>query len=208
MPTIHVAASCLLLATLWSWPASALAADPDPVAEELRGLGIEPSSAGVRTFLKNLQVTPQQEMKLRALIMDLGSDNFDTRQQATRDLLAQPYLPPALLNQKYDDLEITRRLEAIRNEPPHCDQAMRLRLVLQVIDSKGLRGCSPVLLDLLTKWSDEEIRSLAIRAIAASAVPDDLPALRGIGAHQTAVPPPGSRARSGRREGKKPKRNC
>jgi hypothetical protein len=177
MRPIHVAVSWLLLATLWSWSAPAPAADPDPVGEELRSLGIEPTSAGVRTFLTQMQVSPQQETKLRALIRNLGSDDFETRQQATRQLLAQPYLPPALLNAPYDDLEIRQRLEAIRNEPPHRDHEMRLHLVLLVIDGQGLHGFTGALLDLLPQ-QDEDTRNLATRAIAASAEAADLPALR------------------------------
>ncbi len=75
----HRAPGCILFL---AWLAAGSAAgqeEPDSPAAELRRAGIEPNRQGIEKFLTALRPSPDREARIRALLADLGADDFQRR---------------------------------------------------------------------------------------------------------------------------------
>jgi hypothetical protein len=172
----------LLLAAL---PAGAWApngeTEQDSLAIELKTAGIEPSREGVRKFLEPLQLTPARLDKIHALIKDLSSDDFQTREKATADLIAMPYIPLAILTEAgKHDLETEKRGELILVEARRADLEHKVFLAYRVIQARRLKGLAPLVLELLPQWQEDHIVQAGIKAVEASAERTDGKTLREV----------------------------
>jgi len=171
----------LLLLVGLAASAPAHAAEPDSLGAELQAAGIEPTRDGVRKFLEPQRLTPARLATIRALLADLGSDDFQTREKATAALSAMPLVPPALL--KGDgkrELEIEKRVEYILEDPRRAEREHQLFLVLRLIEENRFPGLAPLLLELMPQWQEEQLVQCAARAVAASAERSDGKALRSV----------------------------
>jgi hypothetical protein len=173
----------LILAWLPGW-LPARAAEPDPAMAELRQAGIEPSRQGVQTFLESLRLTPEREAKIRALLADLGSTRYRTREKATEELSALPGVPRRLLQEAAGrDLETRKRVERILAEPQYAEWESKLLLALRVIEAERIKGLAPLVLELMPEWPDPYLAQAAAQAVEASAERSDGKALREVIAH-------------------------
>lgn len=156
-------------------------AEPDPLGAELKAAGIEPTRQGMEKVLEPLRLTAARVAKIRALLMDLGSDDFQTREKATLDLIAMPQVPLPLLKEAAKrDLETEKRVERILEETPRAEAEQKVHLVLRAIQGKQIKGLAPLVLELMPQWEEAYLVQVAARAVAASAERDDGKALRSV----------------------------
>jgi HEAT repeat protein len=100
----------LLMACLLAPAGPAAAAGPDPDEEVLSRAGVGVEDAALLDFVKKRSVTPD-EARIKALVRRLGADDFEAREEASRQLAAvggpaRPYLEAALND---PDAEVVRR---------------------------------------------------------------------------------------------------
>ncbi len=168
------------LILLMGLPFSAvLGAEPDSLVIELRAAGIEPSRQGLEKFLEPMRLTPTRLAKVRALLADLGNEDFEKREKATTALSAMPHLPRTLIkNPGGPDPEVEKRIEQVLEDPRRDECEHQLFLVLRLVQEKRLQGLAPLLLELMPQWSEEHLVQAAGRAVVASAERADGKVLR------------------------------
>jgi hypothetical protein len=178
---------CWLILLAGLPPSIAADTEPDPLVVEIRAAGIEPSRHGVEKFLEPMRLTPARLAKVRALLADLGNDDFDKREEATTALSAMPHLPRALLkNPGNPDPEVDKRIKQILDDSRRDECEHQLFLVLRLVEEKRLEGLAPLLLELMPQWPEEHLVQGASRAVVASAERRDGKVLRSILARKEA----------------------
>jgi hypothetical protein len=152
---------------------------PYSLADDLRQAGIEPSRQGIEKFLTSLRPSPAREARIRALLADLGHDDFPRREKATAELIALPFLPPRLLQEAAkSDPETRRRIAYIQEASPDSAWEGRLLLALRIVEAERVKGLAPLVLELMPQWPEAHLARAAAGAAAASAQRSDGPALR------------------------------
>src|SRR5262245_57843411 len=104
----------LLLAMFFLLLPLPVSADDDETARHeatLKQAGVGTEGSTLVAFFRKRTPNEEERKRLVVAIRQLGDDDFDTREQASRDLIAAgraslPLLRPAL---KTDDAEVTRR---------------------------------------------------------------------------------------------------
>jgi hypothetical protein len=169
----------VLLLVAWLAVGRVCADEPSPAAAELRAAGVEPTRQGLEAFLEPMLLTPQREARVRALLADLGSEDFQTRRKASAALADLPHLPRALLEGApgQEDLEVARRVAELLEAPERDECERKVGLALRVIEEERVRGLAPLLLRLLPQWP-EHLRDAAARAVTAGAGRGDTEVLR------------------------------
>src|ERR1051326_2837851 len=61
------------------------AAEPESLRERLKAAGIESTRQGIEKVLDPMRLTPERSARIRALLADLGNDEFDIREKATAE---------------------------------------------------------------------------------------------------------------------------
>ncbi len=158
--------------------APARAADPIPMkdADErvLKEAGFATDDASLLAFFRNR--TPKTN-EIKALIKDLGDDDFDVREKATRTLIglgsvADSYLRAA---EKSDDAEVRRRATECLAKIGSGPSAAVVCATARLLGKRKPAGAAEVLLDYVPKVegeiTEEEIRT----ALTATAVRDGKP---------------------------------
>src|SRR5437667_522059 len=132
MRRITLAVCCLLVLARPGAGQPATEAEREAQLAELRKLGVEPTRRGVEGFLEPLRWTPAREAQVRALLADLGSDRYRTREKATAELLGLPHVPRPLLEEAArNDPEARRRVDRILEEARYGDSESKVLLVLR-----------------------------------------------------------------------------
>jgi hypothetical protein len=136
------------------------AADDQELAaaeKALKAAGVATDGVGLVAYFKARTLAPADQNALRKLIRALGDDSFDTREQASKDLvkrgrLALPYLRAALDDA---DAEIAKRArECIEEIEAMPHQALMAAAVRLAVDKKPA-GLTEALLGVLP-WVDDE----------------------------------------------------
>ncbi len=191
---------CLLLLTL----ATLATPDADKVAENgadderlVRAAGVTPDGAGLLAFFRQRTLSDADRKRLQGLVRDLGSEDFATREAASRSLTAAgppvlPLLRPALQDA---DLEVARRaqvcIEAVEGGPgPQLPGAAARLLARRAPD-----GAVAVLFAYLPFADDagvvDEVATALVAltangqadAVLLAGLADSRPTLRGVAAH-------------------------
>jgi hypothetical protein len=179
MSLLRRAGWCLLALVGPLFGASAAGAEPGPAAAELRAAGVEPTREGLEKFLGPMLLTPAREARIRSWLADLGSEDFETREKASAELAALPFLPRSLLEgAAKGDLETAKRVEQILQGPARAEHERKVFLALQAVEEGRLKGLASLLLGLLPQWPEEHLSEAAARALAATAERADGEALK------------------------------
>src|SRR5215212_648179 len=118
----------------------------DDWSDQLRKHDVEANGKAVETFLQSLLITPEFAAKVRQLVVDLGSDRFQTREKATAELIGLPPAPQLLARESADkDLETRHRVRQILATPRYAKFSSKVLLVLRFIEEKGVKGLTPLL---------------------------------------------------------------
>jgi uncharacterized protein (DUF934 family) len=118
---IEFCTATLVLGLLPALPAQAFAGGPrerDEAAEVLESIGVMPTREGVEKFLRALvegEHRPLTGQEAAALIAQLGSDEFEVRERATKKLQSSLDPPLTRLQEaaRHNDPEIARRAQHI-----------------------------------------------------------------------------------------------
>ena len=157
--------TCLLLAPIH------FAADSESTPDEqiLKDVGVDQDATALLGFFKNMSPSDEDTAKIKKLIEQLGDDEFDVREQATKQLkekgpTAIPFLKTAA---KSPDPEVARRAD-------ECSDAIRKRFSSTVVGAaarlltkKRPDGTAAALLGILPSTEDEavadEIRNALVK---------------------------------------------
>jgi hypothetical protein len=162
-------------------PAALQAADdPDPVKQDeetLKAAKIATDGPGLLEFFRRRTLTNADLKRIKELIHDLGDDSFETRQNASAQLVnigapAVPLLKQAL---KDTDIEVVRRAEDCLKRIETGTSTVLVATAARLLAVRKPEGTSDVLLAFLPV-ADEEMVAEAVRAtLAAVAVRDGKP---------------------------------
>jgi PQQ-like domain len=163
-----------------SWP-PARGEEADPLGVELKAAGIEPTRKGLEKFLEPMRMTPARLDHIRALLTDLGNDDFEKREKATANLIAMPWVPKTLLKDAAaKDRETEKRIEEILDDAGRTEVEYKVFLALRVIQANKIKGLAPIVLEMMPQWQEESTLEVAAHAVEASAERSDGKALRDV----------------------------
>jgi hypothetical protein len=128
---------------------------------------------GLLDYLRKRALGPEGEARLRKLVKDLGDDDFETRENATQDLIALgPRARPAVRGATTDpDLEVRRRAAIILTQiDKGADNALRITAAaVRLLARRKPAGAVEALFAYLPSAEDESIAEevrLAVEALA------------------------------------------
>jgi HEAT repeat protein len=146
---LGMAAMCLVFCS----PGLSKVAEPDTSEEEqvLKSANVGTDPAALMQYLKKLTLNEGAEEKIKKLIVQLGDDDFDTREAASRDLksrgpVALPFLRAA---KKNTDPEVVRRAEDCVDAIEHDFAPAVVTAVVRVLAARKPTGTAEVLLEFL-----------------------------------------------------------
>jgi HEAT repeat protein len=152
------------------------AVEPDLVYEEqlLRSVGVTPDGPGLVEFFRSKALSAEEQQRLAAAIPLMGSESYETREKATRDLIAAgrfavPYLKAAL---KSDDLEIARRADRCLSAIDQIPYANLMTAAARVAAVRRPEGITEVILGCLPWAEDEAIEEALFAALLKTALKD------------------------------------
>jgi len=158
-------------------PAAATPSGPDELL--LKGYGIEPTVASMRSGLRAMLPGSESERLQQKLIRRLGDDNYYVREEATKALLRMPVVSSALLDKAIEggDPEVRWRAGIVRKSAGRRSSDL-LHAALRVIVQRNLTGLAPEILGTMHLCRTPMLQVAASRALSASAGRDDVKLLR------------------------------
>jgi len=140
----------------------------------LQGLRIGSSGPELLARLKNQAGDPKAMAKARELLPRLGSENFDTREQASRDLalLGAGVLELLRENSNHPDPEIARRIRDAREAIEETRSSAVLGAVIRQLIRAKVPGTAQALVDLAAGSGDLETLDLIRRGLEPLAATD------------------------------------
>jgi len=143
--------------------------------------GIAPDSSGVLGLLRKWKPDAPVQAELASLIRQLGSDKYEARQQASRQIRAwgavalDPLLPPLQAAARSSDPEVAwQAAELLRGWQPAEQRQLNVRLLraaLHWLRQSPAAPAAPVLLEILPSLPDAHTRQTAYEALWACAAP-------------------------------------
>jgi HEAT repeat protein len=166
--------ACLLL------PSGGPAAGADEAAADesvLKEAKVPVDAPGLLEFFRRRTVDIGDEARLKALVRQLGDDSFETREQASRQLVAagaraRPHLRLAVND---PDVEISRRARECLRQIEEGTAAVVLRAAVRVLARKRAAGAAAVLLNYLPSAEDGLVAEEVRLALAALTGPEGKP---------------------------------
>jgi len=148
-----------LLLVLAIQPTPALPPELLAVERTLRNEKIDADGPGLLAYVKAQTHSAEDEARLRRLVRDLGDDDFDMREAASRHLVeagpkAIPYLRPAL---KSGDVEVVRRARLCLESLVESPLAGLMPGVVRLLGERNPDGTVAVLLAYLPSAGDEAV---------------------------------------------------
>jgi hypothetical protein len=154
---------------------AATESEPDTSADEavLRAANVAVDGPALLAFFRGRTLTAEGRRQVEEWASQLGSEDFRTRERASRELTrhgpaARPYLKKALAD---SDVEVARRaarcLEEIDSGPGAALPAAAARLLAR----RAPPGAVPTLLDYLPFADDEEVEEEILAALLALTPP-------------------------------------
>ncbi|MEX1096888.1 MAG: PQQ-binding-like beta-propeller repeat protein [Planctomycetales bacterium] len=171
------AAACLLT---FPFASSAVSAEPDDGSRRtLAEFGVEPTMEGIGGYLASLEPTADEKLRIETLVRRLGDDDFFRREDAMTELLRMPSVSLEHLERAAagDDAEIRWRARRLI-EHGRGTSARILFAAYRVIEQSQLKGLGPPVLLSMAHGGDDYQRRAAVRALAATVLPEDAPLLR------------------------------
>lgn len=180
--------ACVIASLLWFAFSLGTAADPQPAAKSdedtalLAEQRVAATPAGFASFLRQYQSELEGVEKSAALVHQLGNDDYQLRQAASRSLLEGQFLPWKALQAgaRSSDPELAARAKSILNHPLAAakivaaeKRGQTFAAVCRTMDGQRLPEAVPVLFDLLPHLDDPALCDAAAEAIAACAAVDE-----------------------------------
>ena len=143
----------------------------DIFASKLRRLKVEPTTEGVRSYFESLIPSADLEARNAALLADLGSSNYQTRQSAMTALLNLPVPPIPQLEEAASsgDAEVRARVRRILAKASEQGYKARLVAAFTFVEHRRLKGLAPVLLKVMPQIREPYLFQFAERALQATA---------------------------------------
>jgi hypothetical protein len=143
----------------------------------LKAAGVATDGPALVAYLKDRQPKQADDERVKALIKQLGADDFATRDRATKELAelgaaAVPRLREALKN---PDPEVSLRAVALLEKIGNRSGAEAVNAAVRLVAVKKPDGAAAVLLDVATRAADEQTAREARAALLAVAVRDGKP---------------------------------
>ncbi len=159
------------------------AAEVDPAAV-LKAAGVAVTPAGVEAYLRDWIVDDRLRDRLQTLITQLGSEDFEKREQASAELgrIGRHAIEPLRKVIDSDDAEVRMRARELLTKVDSGESRSRrealLLAALQWQEQQKPAGATPLLLDVLPHLPGGVHREAATLALWASARPADAARLR------------------------------
>ena len=180
MPLIRPVANCLIGVAVWSVCVAIASSAEVPYYEKiLLEKQIVPDVNGLRKYLQALHPSTAQRNEANRLIAQLESNEFGTREQATKSLLLMPSLPVDELTAALDSRspEIRWRAKAILSKGRQ-ESADTLFAAFKTINQKELVGLVEELLGAIPLCEERHLQIAVLEAIDAIAREEDSDVLR------------------------------
>jgi len=154
-----------------------VAAEPTPDERILTENKIPTDGPGLVKYLRNLVIDDATEARLKKLVKQLGDDDFDTREEATRQLAvagaaARPFLQEALKN---EDAEVVGRARKCLEQIEKSMTSMVTSAAVRVMAQHKPEGAAETLFRYLPAAEDESVAQEVRLALAAVAPRDGKP---------------------------------
>jgi len=147
----------------------------------LARFGVEPTEAGLRNFLQPPPLTADQQAGIGKWLKELGSDRFNTRRLATRDLVnAGPaVLPHVQKLENSSDPEVRLRVAFISNtfKQRGLKRHTAVLAALRTIQRGKISSLTPLLLQLLPEVEQQGEFLAYVQTLLATVQPENSPAL-------------------------------
>jgi hypothetical protein len=173
--------SLVALGLLWLTPHAP--ADSDP-ATVLKASGIAPTPAAVEVYVRSWIVDDRLKGRIDKLIAQLGSEDYDQREQATEELAR---IGPATLESvasaaRSKDPEVRQRATSLLTRLDSVEgrrtREAQLSAALQWLGQTRPTGAAPLILDVLPHLSSPAHREAATRSLWACTTPGEGARLR------------------------------
>ncbi len=147
--------------------------------DTLKRHGVRPDGEGALQYLRELRPGADQISLAAKWIQELGSDRFQQREAATRQLLRLPIVPAEALSQAAEqgDLEVRWRAKLILDRS-QAETAHVLLAALKVIASDPPDGATTELFHALPLCRTPYMNEAVHQALRASAGPNDVDLLK------------------------------
>jgi hypothetical protein len=169
--------------------ASPPAVEADPYAAILAQQAIDPSRDAIVAYLQSLRPSEENRQFIAARIAELGSDHFERRELATRQLIALPVLPADDLRLaiEADGGEIGLRAQQVLAARSAGNPSASVAVAcFRTITKKHLTGAAPALLDVLPLYGEEFVLAAGREALKVTCRPEDAALLRKA-AHKASI---------------------
>jgi hypothetical protein len=135
--------------------------------QTLRQWKVEPTASGVLGYLQSQTLDESARQALERCIVEMGSDRFADREQATQRIKARGQVALPYLRRAHEspDLEIVRRAEACIEAIEHGPGPALPRAALRWLAARKCPGSAATILAYLAGTEDESIEDEAIKAL-------------------------------------------
>jgi hypothetical protein len=159
---------------LWGVMLGSAAEPADQDVSALKAAGIATDGPGLVKFFRERTLTVGDEAHIKALVRQLGDDEFKSREQASRQLVlvgsrARPFLQAA---EKDADPEIARRAHDCLERIARDTTGSALATAVRVLAMRQPPQAAAVLLNYLPSAEDERIADAIYQALPALALRD------------------------------------
>ncbi|HUT60342.1 MAG TPA: HEAT repeat domain-containing protein, partial [Phycisphaerae bacterium] len=162
-----------------SQPAEAV--DPaHPDTSALVAVKVAPTAEGIGAYLRELKQQNASSEAVERLIRELGADQFQQRERATRQLIEMPMFPEAAVRRalKDSDIEVRSRAAYILKQAASGSSDATLCAALRTIRRLEIKGLAAEVLDILPLFDSAYVQALGQDALRVTARPEDAALLR------------------------------
>ena len=147
--------------------------------KRLAEFDIAPAKESIAKYLQSLRPSPEERKLLEDWVAQLGSEQFEQREAAARQLLRRPAGATEILTRatRGDDFEIRWRSKQIL-EKNEAESASLLRAVFTTIEKEKLTGLAQPLIGVIPFCQDDYLIEALRRAVVATSQADDAPFLK------------------------------
>ncbi len=140
----------------------------------LKGVGIMPDGTGLIEFFRSKALSLAEQERLAAAVPRMGDESYETREKATRDLIAAgrfavPYLKMAL---KSEDLEIARRADRCLSAIDQVPYASLMTAAAHLAAVRQPEGITEVMLASLPWVEDEAVEEILFETLLKTGLKD------------------------------------
>jgi len=131
--------------------------------------GVEAKTDSISDYLDSVHVSDDVFKKAIELVLRLGDDNYQTREQTAKQLLTIPKLPPTILDQiaEVEDLELRWRAEKIFAQSARI-QGDLFYSVMKVIAERQVAGLARKIVSAMPQFADKRFDDVTRRALLAT----------------------------------------